>query len=347
MNKKSIKKYTYKNSGVSINAADNFINKIKPLVCKTHNKRVLDNIGGFAGLYDISNFNYRNPVLVSGTDGVGTKLNLALKINKLDTIGIDLVAMCVNDIVTTGAKPLFFLDYYATGKLNVNKAHEIIKGIYKGCKNSNIALIGGETAEMPILYKKGDFDLAGFSVGLVDKHKILPKKVSPGDILIGVKSDGLHSNGYSLINLLIKEKKIKLNDKLGNKYLKDLLIKPTKIYTNLINLKNLKDIKSMANITGGGLSENIPRVLSNKTSAIINKNLLCRSSLYKYIVEKKIISQNEMYKTFNCGIGMVLIVSNSKANLTVKNLKKIGFSSSIIGHVQKSKFKKVFYENNL
>jgi phosphoribosylformylglycinamidine cyclo-ligase len=162
-----------------------------------------------------------------------------------------------------------------------------------------------------------------------------------------VKSDGLHSNGYSLINLLIKEKKIKLNDKIGNKYLKDLLIKPTKIYTNLINLKNLKDIKSMANITGGGLSENIPRVLSNKTSAIINKNLLCRSSLYKYIVEKKIISQNEMYKTFNCGIGMVLIVSNSKANLTVKNLKKIGFSSSIIGHVQKSKFKKVFYENNL
>ena len=272
---------TYKKSGVSIENADKLIDKIKPVAKKTCDKNVIGNIGGFGAMYDISKLKYKNPVLVSGTDGVGTKLKIAIKMNKLDEIGIDLVAMCVNDIISQGAKPLFFLDYYATGKLNTNKTFQVIKGIAAGCKKSKMSLIGGETAEMPKLYKKNDFDIAGFCVGIAEKNKLLPNvNINKNDCIIGIKSSGLHSNGYSLINHMLDQRKITLNDKIGNSLLGKLLIKPTKIYTEILEIPSFKKIKAIANITGGGLTENIPRVLPKNKSALIDFKKL---SFQKYL----------------------------------------------------------------
>ena len=277
-------KVTYEKSGVSIKKADKLINKIKPIAKNTCDKNVIGKIGGFGALYDISKIKYKHPVLVSGADGVGTKLKIAITLNKLDEIGIDLVAMCVNDIISQGAKPLFFLDYYATGQLDLNKSYNVIKGIAKGCKLSNMSLIGGETAEMPKLYKKNDFDLAGFCVGIADKAKLLPKKdISNNDCIIGIKSSGLHSNGYSLINHMIENKKLNLNDKIDGRKLGDVLIKPTKIYTDLLNIKSFGLIKAIANITGGGLTENIPRVLPKNTSCIIDCKEINMPKLFTHI----------------------------------------------------------------
>ena len=327
-------KVTYKNSGVSIENADKLINKIKPIAKKTFNKNVIGNIGGFGALYDISRLNYKKPVLVSGTDGVGTKLKLAVKLEKLNSIGIDLVAMCVNDIISQGAKPLFFLDYYSTSNLEVERSFEIIRGIAKGCKISGMSLIGGETAEMPKVYKRGDFDIAGFCVGVIEKKDLLPKKnINAGDCVIGIKSSGFHSNGYSLLNNLISKNKININENVGKKNIGAELIKPTKIYTDILNIKSFKKIKAIANITGGGLTENIPRVLPINKSARLDFNKITMSKIFQYIQNKGNIDNEEMLRVFNCGVGMILIVKRNDADLIINELKKIKLNSSIIGDI--------------
>ena len=340
-------KVTYKKSGVSIKQADKLIDKIKPLTKKTLDKNVLGDIGGFGALYDISKLKYKNPVLVSGSDGVGTKLKIALDLKNFDGIGIDLVAMCVNDIISQGAKPLFFLDYYATGKLNLKNSYEIIRSIAKGCKMSGCALIGGETAEMPGLYNKNDFDLAGFCVGIIEKKNILPKKnINNEDVIIGLKSSGLHSNGYSLINYLIKKGKLNLNSRLNRKKIGDILIQPTKIYTNILKLQNFQDIKGIANITGGGITENIPRILPNGVKACIYKKNIKLPKIFEIIKQIGNIDDNEMFKVFNCGVGMVIVVDKKKSEKTINNLKRLKFSPVIVGNILKSKEKpKVEYIN--
>ena len=327
-------KVTYKNSGVSIENADKLINKIKPIAKKTFNKNVIGNIGGFGALYDISRLNYKKPVLVSGTDGVGTKLKLAVKLEKLNSIGIDLVAMCVNDIISQGAKPLFFLDYYSTSNLEVERSFEIIRGIAKGCEMSGTSLIGGETAEMPKVYKKGDFDIAGFCVGVIEKKDLLPKKnINAGDCIIGIKSNGFHSNGYSLLNNLISKNKININETVGKKNIGTELIKPTKIYTNILNIKSFKKIKAIANITGGGLTENIPRVLPENKSARLDFSKITMNKIFQYIQKKGNVDNSEMLRVFNCGVGMILIVKRNDADLIINELKKIKLNSSIIGDI--------------
>ena len=335
-NKKIDKKHkvTYRKSGVSIENADKLIDKIKPIAKKTCDKNVMGNIGGFGAMYDISKFKHKNPVLVSGTDGVGTKLKIAIKMNKLDEIGIDLVAMCVNDIISQGAKPLFFLDYYATGKLNTDSCFQVIKGIATGCKLSKMSLIGGETAEMPKLYKKNDFDIAGFCVGIAEKSKLLPKvNINKNDCVIGIKSSGLHSNGYSLINHMLDQKKIKLKEKIGSSLLGKQLIKPTKIYTEILNIPSFEKIKAIANITGGGLTENIPRVLPKNKAAVIDFKKIKMPKIFKYIQEKGNIDNKEMLKVLNCGIGITLIVSKKETINIIKELKKIKMDAFIIGDI--------------
>ena len=333
-NKYKNHKVTYQNSGVSIENADKLINKIKPIAKKTFNKNVIGNIGGFGALYDISRLNYKKPVLVSGTDGVGTKLKLAVKLEKLNSIGIDLVAMCVNDIISQGAKPLFFLDYYSTSNLEVERSFEIIRGIAKGCEMSGTSLIGGETAEMPKVYKKGDFDIAGFCVGVIEKKDLLPKKnINAGDCVIGIKSSGFHSNGYSLLNNLISKNKININETVGKKNIGTELIKPTKIYTDILNVKSFKKIKAIANITGGGLTENIPRVLPENKSARLDFNKITMNKIFQYIQKKGNVDNSEMLRVFNCGVGMILIVKRNDADLIINELKKIKLNSSIIGDI--------------
>ncbi len=327
-------KVTYKNSGVSIENADKLISKIKPIAKRTFNKNVIGNIGGFGALYDISRLNYKKPVLVSGTDGVGTKLKLAVKLEKLNSIGIDLVAMCVNDIISQGAKPLFFLDYYSTSNLEVERSFQIIRGIAKGCEMSGTSLIGGETAEMPKVYKKGDFDIAGFCVGVIEKNDLLPKKnINAGDCVIGIKSSGFHSNGYSLINNLISKNKININETIGKKNIGTELIKPTKIYTDILNIRSFKKIKAIANITGGGLTENIPRVLPENKSARLDFNKITMNKIFQYIQKKGNVDNTEMLRVFNCGVGMILIVKRNDADLIVNELKKIKLNSSIVGDI--------------
>lgn len=340
-------KVTYEKSGVSIKKADKLITKIKPLAKKTFDNNVMGAIGGFGALYDISKLKYKNPVLVSGTDGVGTKLKIALKLNILDKIGVDLVAMCVNDIISQGAKPLFFLDYYATSNLKTNIAHEVLKGVSKGCKLGNISLIGGETAEMPGIYKKNDFDMAGFCVGISEKKDLLPKKnINKNDYIIGINSSGLHSNGYSLINHMLDKRKIKLIDKINETSLGSILIKPTKIYTNILNIKNYKKIKAIANITGGGLTENIPRILPNNKSAIVDFKKIKMPKVFKYIQEKGNIDNEEMLKVLNCGIGMILIVNKNDSTNIIKDLDKIKIKAKVIGSIIEKKGKpKVEYLN--
>jgi len=341
-NKKIDKKHrvTYKKSGVSIENADKLIDKIKPVAKKTCDKNVIGNIGGFGAMYDISKLKYKNPVLVSGTDGVGTKLKIAIKMNKLDEIGIDLVAMCVNDIISQGAKPLFFLDYYATGKLNTNKTFQVIKGIAAGCKKSKMSLIGGETAEMPKLYKKNDFDIAGFCVGIAEKNKLLPNvNINKNDCIIGIKSSGLHSNGYSLINHMLDQRKITLNDKIGNSLLGKLLIKPTKIYTEILEIPSFKKIKAIANITGGGLTENIPRVLPKNKSALIDFKKIKLPRIFKHIQEKGNIDNKEILKVFNCGVGITLVINKKEAPGIIKELRKIKMNAFIIGNIIDTKDK--------
>ena len=329
-------KYTYSKAGVDINKGNKFIENIKKTIKGDKKKSSKASvIGGFAGLFKL-NSTKESPYLVAATDGVGTKLEVANDMNNHKTIGIDLVAMCVNDIVVTGAKPLFFLDYIATGKLDIKKSTDVIKGILNGCNQANCQLLGGETAEMPGFYSKGKYDIAGFSVGLLEKKQITKNKVKKDDVIIGIKSSGLHSNGYSLVRKIIKDKKLSFNryfDFDKNKTIGSYLLEPTLIYVDIIlELYKNKLIKSCAHITGGGVIENLPRVLDKKFKAQINLDNWELSNLYKWLLSCG-IKQSELLKTFNAGYGMVLVADGNDLNKINKIIKKYKFSSSLLGKI--------------
>ena len=320
---------TYKDSGVDIHEGYKSVNLIKEHAKRTHSKNVLNDIGSFASMYEIANF--KNPVLVSGTDGVGTKLEIAMKLNKYDTVGIDCVAMCVNDILCHGAKPLFFLDYIACGKLESEKASDIVKGISDGCIQSNCSLIGGETAEMPGFYDIGKYDIAGFAVGIVEKENIIDgSEIKENDVLIGIQSSGVHSNGFSLIRALIKD----LNEKFEDKTIGEILLTPTKIYINLIQslMKNYK-IKGMSHITGGGFYENIPRMFKTDFTAEINKNSYEIPKIFKHIMSLG-VPEDEMYNTFNMGIGFIICVDEKDGENILKEIEELGEKAYKIGIVK-------------
>jgi len=319
-------KLTYKEAGVDIDSGNKTVEYIKPLAKKTNRPEVISGVGGFSGLFKLPE-GYKEPVLVGCTDGVGTKLKLAFKLNKHETIGIDLVAMCVNDLICCGAEPLFFLDYFGCGKLSPEQAKEVIKGIAEGCLQANCTLLGGETAELPGFYKNDEYDLAGFAVGIVEKSKILDgKNIKEGDVLIGIESSGLHSNGYSLAN------KIFLETTKWDKSIGETLLTPTIIYVKLIrNLISKFEIKGIANITGGGLTENIPRVFPENIGCKIDFNSWERPKIFKLIQELGNIEDTEMLRTFNNGIGMVLVVSKEFEKETIKEIEVQGFKSYKIG----------------
>jgi phosphoribosylformylglycinamidine cyclo-ligase len=333
------KKITYQSTGVSIEAGNRFVELIKPLAKSTYNKYVKGGIGGFAGLYSIPLDKYKNPLLVASTDGVGTKLKIAFMTGKLDTIGIDLVAMNVNDIITCGAKPLFFLDYLATSNLKPEEGVEIIKGIVEGCKKAGCVLLGGETAEMPDFYKEGEFDLAGFVGGIVDRDEVIDgSKVKPGNVVIGIASSGLHSNGYSLARKVFLEKlKLDLSDIPNplSRPLGEVLLEPTRIYVKtVLYLKREFQISSIAHITGGGLLENIPRVIPENCAVFLDSSLWEIPPIIELIKMESRIDKEEMFKTFNCGIGMVLIVAEGETDRILKKLKRLGEKADVIGEVR-------------
>ncbi len=327
----SFEKLTYTKSGVNIKKADRFIKFISSISKKSNKSGDFKNIGGFGAISSIPR-NLKNPHLVTSTDGVGTKIEIANEINKFDTIGIDLVAMCVNDLIVQGAKPFLFLDYISINKINLKKLQNIMRGIIKGCKLSNCKLVGGETAEMPGTYSSGKFDIAGFSVGLVEKKKILKDKIKKNNLILAIPSSGIHSNGYSLVRNLLKQKKINIKK---NKFLKTELIKPTKIYvsevTNLIN-KNL--VNGCANITGGGLKDNIQRIIPRNLYADINLNNIRTLKIFKWLKNAG-INENEMLKTFNCGVGFCLIVNKKNLN-KVKKYFSTKYKPYVIGKISKN-----------
>ena len=305
------KPINYKDSGVNIDAGNHLVEKIKPLAKSTARSGVISGIGGFGGLFELPLHRYKHPILVSSTDGVGTKLKLAFDSNIHHSIGIDLVAMCANDIVVSGAEPLFFLDYYATGKLNVEQAATVIAGIAEGCKQAGCGLIGGESAEMPGMYQAEEYDLAGFCVGIVEKNKIIdPNKVKPGDKIIALGASGLHSNGYSLLRKVLSDNQIPLNTPFTEgQSLSDILLQPTKIYVKtILNLLEQFDIHAIAHITGGGLTENIPRVLPHNTTVVIDLKTWEMPKIFQWLAQQGNIEVAEMLRTFNCGVGMVIIV---------------------------------------
>ena len=311
------KTLSYKESGVDIDAGSRFVENIKPYVKETLREEVLGNIGSFAGAFALPK-GYKEPVLLSGTDGVGTKLKLAINSKKLDSVGIDLVAMCVNDIICNWGEPLFFLDYFATSKLKVDEASEVIKGIAKGCKLSECALIGGETAEMPGMYSQDDFDLAGFVVGIAEKDEIdRSKRIKEKDILIALPSSGIHSNGYSLVRKLFFEKlQLKFDSNFDGKKLIDVLLEPTRIYVK--EFKKLKNhINAIAHITGGGITENLPRVFPKNLGAKIDRSKIKTLPIFDFI--SKHVAQDEMYRTFNMGVGMILVVKEENVDFVLQN----------------------------
>lgn len=317
---------TYKDSGVDIDCGNALVEGLKPIVKETFTKGVVGGIGSFAGAFLLPS-GYKEPVILAATDGVGTKLKLAIDSNRLDSVGIDLVAMCVNDLICNFAKPLFFLDYYATGKLDKDSALRVIQGIANGCKIAGCALIGGESAEMPGMYRENDFDLAGFSVGIAEKADIQRESsVKSGDVLIGLESSGLHSNGFSLARKLFFENlNFKFDDKIENKELIDVLLEPTKIYVKTF-LENKDDIKALAHITGGGIVENLPRALPKHLGAEINLNSIREQEIFKII--KSYIDLDEAYRVFNMGVGMIFAVERDNAQKIAKNVN--GF---ILGEV--------------
>ena len=320
---------TYEKSGVNIKAADNFVKFISSLSKKSRNSKNFQNIGGFGSITNIPK-NIKNPQLVASTDGVGTKIEIANELNKFDTIGIDLVAMCVNDLIVQGAKPLIFLDYISINKIDLRKLNQIIKGINKGCKISNCELVGGETAEMPGTYSKGKFDIAGFSVGIVDKKKILNKtKIKPNDLILAIPSSGLHSNGFSLVRYILKKKKINFKK---NNYLKKELIKPTKIYVReILKLVDKKLLNGCANITGGGLEGNVVRVLPSNLSAKIYLDKIKPNRIFKWLYSQG-VSDKEMLKTFNCGVGFCIIIKSKNVDKIKKYFTK-NFKPYVIGKI--------------
>lgn len=334
MSSTSISPLTYKDAGVDIEAGDQLVENIKPFAKRTMRPEVLGGIGGFGALVEVSK-HYKNPVMVSGTDGVGTKLKLAFHLNKHDTVGEDLVAMSVNDILVQGAEPIFFLDYFACGKLDVAVATDVVRGIARGCEFAGCALIGGETAEMPSMYPVGEYDLAGFAVGLVEKDLIITgKTIAPGDVVLGLQSSGAHSNGYSLIRKIIDRSGVDLHHP-DNRQLALDLIAPTRIYVKpILALIKTGIVKGMAHITGGGLTENIPRVLPAGVTAVIDKASWLAPTIFNWLQKTGNVDDAEMARTFNCGIGMVVIVEHSHAERAKAELEAAGERVFVVGEVR-------------
>ena len=327
---------TYKDAGVDIDAGDQLVENIKPFAKRTMRPEVIGGIGGFGALVEVSK-KFRNPVMVSGTDGVGTKLKLAFHLNKHDTVGQDLVAMSVNDILVQGAEPIFFLDYFACGKLDVAVATDVIKGIAHGCELAGCALIGGETAEMPSMYPEGEYDLAGFAVGLMEKDAVISGgSIAPGDVVLGLASSGPHSNGYSLIRKIIERSGVDLNASVNQQLARDLLA-PTRIYVKpLLALLAAHPgmVKGMAHITGGGLTENIPRVLPEAVTAHIQSSAWTRPGIFDWLQSQGMVDDAEMARTFNCGIGLVVVVAAEHVSVATRHLRDAGESVFQIGEIR-------------
>jgi phosphoribosylformylglycinamidine cyclo-ligase len=328
---------TYKDAGVDIDAGNSLVERIKPVVKSTARTGSDTNIGGFGGLFDLAACGYKDPILVSGTDGVGTKLDIANKVGKHNTVGIDLVAMVVNDLIVQGAEPLFFLDYFATGKLSVDQAADVIGGIANGCKEAGCALIGGETAEMPGMYKDGDYDLAGFSIGAVERYDVLPKPgIKSGDVVLGLASSGVHSNGFSLVRHIVKQNNISYDDTVTGlgKPLGEALLTPTRIYVrSCLNAIKSGGIKALAHITGGGLTENCPRVLTDDIALEIDLSSWELPTLFKWIQATGNVADSEMLRAFNCGVGMVMIVEADKVEALKASLTQDGETVYTLGQV--------------
>lgn len=333
--KKGSSSLSYRDAGVDIDAGNALIERIKPHAAATRRDGVLDQLGGFGALFQLPLDRYKEPVLVAGTDGVGTKLRLAIDLEQHDSVGIDLVAMCVNDLIVQGAEPLFFLDYYATGKLDVDIASDVVKGISEGCIQAGAALVGGETAEMPGMYSQGDYDLAGFCVGVVEKSRIITgQEVAEGDVLIGLASTGPHSNGYSLIRKIIEVSAADLGSAFDGSTLGERLLAPTRIYVKpLLELLKQVNVHAMAHITGGGLLENLPRVMPADTQANIDGSSWVKPPIFDWLQDKGNVESNEMYRTFNCGIGMVLVVAQADADSTLSILQQHQVDAWQIGHI--------------
>ena len=338
---------SYSQSGVSISAGNELVERIKPAVKETMRPGVLQGLGGFGALFEVPVDRYRNPVLVSGTDGVGTKLKLASMLNRHDTIGIDLVAMCVNDIIVCGAEPLYFLDYFATGKLDPDLAETVIRGIANGCKQAGCALTGGETAEMPGMYGPGDYDLAGFAVGVVEKDNIIsPALVKVGDTILGLASSGLHSNGYSLVRKIIEHTNCDMNQTFEQASLGDKLLEPTRIYVkSILALLHTVPVSGLCHITGGGILENLPRVLPDGVSAKISRSSWDRPALFRWLQEGGNIEEIEMYRTFNCGIGMMICVDPNHTDAAMTSLEKSGERVHVIGEIVESTETRVLFQD--
>ena len=325
---------SYRDAGVDIDAGDALVDRIKPLAKKTLRDGVVAGIGGFGALFEVPK-HYKEPILVSGTDGVGTKLKLAFEWNAHETIGQDLVAMSVNDILVQGAESLFFLDYFACGKLSVDTATTVVAGIAKGCEIAGCALIGGETAEMPGMYPPGEYDLAGFAVGVVEKSKIIDgASIKPGDVVLGIASSGAHSNGYSLIRKIIERAHAKPSDDIDGKSLRELVMAPTQIYVKpLLKVMTSHTLKGLAHITGGGLVDNIPRVLPENTQAVLHRDSWKLPALFRWLQMKGGVADAEMARVFNCGIGMVVIVDSKEADSVIASIGKEGLQSWRLGEI--------------
>lgn len=330
---------SYRDAGVDIDAGNRLVERIKPLAAATFRPGVVTDLGGFGALFELPWERYRQPVLVSGTDGVGTKLKLALQVGRHDTIGIDLVAMCANDILVAGAEPLFFLDYYATGRLDLEVATAVVTGITLGCELAGCALTGGETAEMPGMYAEGDYDLAGFCVGIAEKNELLtPDRVQPGDALIGLSSSGPHSNGYSLIRKILEVSGADLEAPLGGTSLGDRLLAPTRIYVkSLLALMRELRVHAMAHITGGGLPENLPRVLPDGMRAVIDLSSWERPTVFEWLQREGGVADLEMLRTFNCGVGMVVCVAAEDEEHTCQLLARAGERAWLMGRIEAAK----------
>ncbi|MEM7621083.1 MAG: phosphoribosylformylglycinamidine cyclo-ligase [Pseudomonadota bacterium] len=332
---------TYSQAGVNITAGNDFVTRIKPLVQKTHRAGVMGGIGGFGGLFDLKATGFTDPILVAANDGVGTKLKVAIETGRHHSIGVDLVAMCVNDLIVQGAEPLFFLDYYATSHLDIEAGHSIVKGIVEGCQQAGAALIGGETAEMPGLYQKGDYDLAGFALGAVERHQILPRlnELQPGDHIIALPSSGLHSNGFSLVRKIISNNNLPYHSEavfdVGKETLGEALLTPTKIYVNSVLhvLRRTNSIKALAHITGGGLEENIPRILSDNVAAQINLPYIEVPAVFKWLSKLGNIPSHEMLRPFNCGVGMVAIVDQAQTDTIINEFAAASQNAYVIGEL--------------
>ena len=341
MSEQNQKGLNYKSAGVDIEAGNALVERIKPIAARTRTAGVMAGLGGFGSMFELPLDRYQQPILVSGTDGVGTKLKLANELNIHDTIGIDLVAMCVNDIIVQGAEPLFFLDYFATGKLDVDTAASVVDGIGKGCELAGAALVGGETAEMPGMYADGEYDLAGFCVGIVEKSKVLDgAKVKVGDKLIGIASSGPHSNGYSLIRKIISHSNVALTDSFNGQTLGTALLEPTRIYVkSLLALLDKVPVHALAHITGGGLTENLPRVLPTGTKANIDLASWEFPAIFKWLQEQGNVSLPDMLTTFNCGIGMIVCVAPEDEHATLQTLSQLGETAFTIGELVESESK--------